>query len=311
MIPSFENNVLAYLDVVQMLSTDDFFYLNPYTKEGWHGSHSLSLIGIPSEIESFPESFSSIFHKEDIDLIKYNLSEILNGDTVSLNLRFKKDGTSYIWATLTTMPVLNTEEDITEIVCKIEVMTEQNLKTNLDPLTQVLNENGMRDRVELILQDIQDVSHAVICINLDDFSKVNEEYNVEFGNYLLTELGHRLKESIRSDDMIGRISGDEFVLFMRNIPSFELLLRKAKELLRAISDEVAQGEMSYKINASMGIAVFPEHGLTYEELNESASAALRRSKNRGKNVATIYNGMVEERQHKVEVENVPFFSVRT
>lgn len=118
----------------------------------------------------------------------------------------------------------------------------------------------------------------------------------EFGDFLLEQLGKRLGGQLRSDDIIGRAGGDEFIFLLKNITNIENLYGKASNLLKTIRKSFTDGEVEHTIQGSIGIAIYPLHGTTCEELYEHADKALYRSKHRGKNMATIYKPSMNETQ---------------
>ncbi len=117
---------------------------------------------------------------------------------------------------------------------------------------------------------------------------VNDTFGHAFGDFLLKTLGQRLQENTRSMDLVGRVGGDECLVFLQDIPSNDTLMGRAKLLLSSISEEVRDGESCHSINGSIGVAIFPEHGSTYEELYHHADISLYNSKHRGKNTVTLF-----------------------
>ena len=91
-----------------------------------------------------------------------------------------------------------------------------------------------------------------------------------------------MKKCFREDDIVGRVGGDEFFVFMRNSPDMISVVKKAEDLLCAIQ-EVCAGYESIGLSASIGVSVYPNQGTTLEELYAKADDALYRAKRKGKN----------------------------
>ncbi len=126
----------------------------------------------------------------------------------------------------------------------------------------------------------------------------NDNLGHAFGDFLLGELGKRLRDAVRQQDLVGRVGGDEFVIFLRDIPNEEVLLGKAKMLLSTISEDFCDGVQHHNIHGSLGVAIYPDHGTSYEELYHHADLALYSSKHRGKNMVTLFTeSMRENKKH--------------
>ena len=106
-----------------------------------------------------------------------------------------------------------------------------------------------------------------------------------FGDIVLSQAGKVLSQLFRSSDIVGRLGGDEFLVFMRNVPSQELVLRKAKEMCNAVSKLFEQDKGVF---CSVGVSCCPEDGRSYEELYRRADKALYAAKNNGRNQFVLY-----------------------
>ena len=98
-----------------------------------------------------------------------------------------------------------------------------------------------------------------------------------------------MKRSIRKSDMIARIGGDEFVIFLKGISSRQQAEEKASQLLTMIRNLFSEEKQTAYITCSIGIAVYPEDGKTFQELYHCADLALYDAKKQGKNQYRIFN----------------------
>lgn len=131
-------------------------------------------------------------------------------------------------------------------------------------------------------------SDAFILLDLDCFKHVNDTCGHPSGDRLLSCIAEVLLANTRQSDIVGRLGGDEFLLFLPGIQSEGPARKKAEELLHAIRNATGKNPNWAGITASIGIALTPQHGTTFEELYCKADAALYHAKQCGKNQYFIY-----------------------
>ncbi len=284
-----------YLTAIQELTTGALFYVNPKGKFSHHSS-LLKSKGYPNEMDNFPKCIFPMVHQDDIDDLQIFFDKMMAGSTESHQFRYKTGTEISSWAKVSGLPIRNADGEISEIVGRVKNIDDEVelvKQATIDPLTNALNKEFVKETVENIFQHTvqtteKSIMHALFFMDLDNFKYVNDNLGHKFGDYLLKELGVRFSSSVRSGDIIGRVGGDEFIFLIRNIPNMSMLLEKAQRLLKTIGEEFQEGDITHKISGSIGIAVYPEHGNSYGELYHNADLALYRSKHRGKNMATLY-----------------------
>lgn len=286
--------VNQYFNAIQDLSEDLLFLVNIQEKKLYRRWDKARIFGLQEVMEGFPESVCEAgnVHPEDIMLYIESGHLMLKGVSGSCELRMKSPTGDYAYRKITWTPVLDAQGNLVEMFGKmVNVQSIRDLeeKANFDALTNAFNKQTMYELTRKLLEESsKNDYHALFFIDLDDFKYVNDNLGHNFGDFLLQELGSRFIKSTRSGDYIGRVGGDEFVILLRDIPSPEILVNKAKLILENIGKEISDGTVSHVIHASIGISVFPDHGSTYEELYKCADLALYRSKELGKNVASVY-----------------------
>jgi len=121
-------------------------------------------------------------------------------------------------------------------------------------------------------------------LDLDHFKHFNDTFGHEAGDYLLQNLGGFLKSHVRGGDIACRYGGEEFVLILPEI-SQEVALIRAEEFRQGVSQlQVDYREQCLKnITISVGVAVFPKHGMTTDDVLKAADEALYRAKAAGRN----------------------------
>jgi diguanylate cyclase (GGDEF)-like protein len=115
---------------------------------------------------------------------------------------------------------------------------------------------------------------AVLFLDINDFKQVNDQHGHETGDKLLRIVAKRLSRSLRSDDVVSRLDGDEFACMLANNASRDHIGDIAAKLFTVVSTPAIVGPLRLAICSSMGIALFPADGLTPDTLLQQADAAM-------------------------------------
>ena len=162
-------------------------------------------------------------------------------------------------------------------------------KAERDPLTKIYNKATTISLIKDYLRsDSRETYDALIIVDVDNFKQINDNLGHLFGDSVLVDLSQEMQDLFRSSDVVGRIGGDEFLVFLRGVKQKSHIEDKASDICK-IFDLLYCGEHEEKITGSLGISVFPQDGCTYEELFKKADIALYSSKNAGKNCFTFYS----------------------
>jgi len=124
---------------------------------------------------------------------------------------------------------------------------------------------------------------ALLFIDLDGFKAVNDGFGHDAGDAVLKEIAQRLRQTVRGEDTAARIGGDEFLVILSGLQDLGDVATVAKKLIAAIGKPMAFSGADLQVGASIGIAVFPEHGNTVEALRQMADGAMYTVKKSGKN----------------------------
>src|SRR5712692_702455 len=151
-----------------------------------------------------------------------------------------------------------------------------------DPLTGLPNRTLLDDRLEsaIAVAQRQDAALSLLLLDLDGFKGVNDTWGHHAGDLVLIEIASRLSGTLRESDTAARLGGDEFVLLLPATP-----LVGAVEAARALVDfivaPITVDGRQVTVGASIGIAVFPNHGRDAEVLLAAADSAMYEAKNSG------------------------------
>ena len=172
--------------------------------------------------------------------------------------------------------------------------SEKEVLTNMariDVLTGIENRSAV-DRVHGMLQADSSPGTFFI-IDVDGFKKINDTLGHPFGDILLRRIGGILQSSFRKSDVVSRIGGDEFMIYSPGLHEIENVRVKAQQMENDIQEIHRLREFpnatDIHISISMGIALFPQHGNTYDELYHCADKALYQAKAAGKNRFIIFD----------------------
>ena len=171
-----------------------------------------------------------------------------------------------------------------------------------DSLTQLPNRRYLQKEFPHFVENanINFESLALFYIDGDNFKNVNDRYGHDVGDEFLKQFSSALSKSVRSEDLVVRIGGDEFVVIVTGLPrEHSLLLEQLKNIIERIRMNLKQGwrieNHYFSPTSSIGIALFPEHSRELEELLELADRALYEAKEKSKNTYKISSGNLGEK----------------
>ncbi len=178
--------------------------------------------------------------------------------------------------------------DITEIHQRAEQLQHQ---ANHDALTELPTRNVLCDRLEFAMRvHRRDADKlAVMMIDLDGFKPVNDDFGHLIGDEVLREVSKRLAACVRQSDTISRFGGDEFVVLALGIKDTANLKKMSQNLIDAVTKPIMVNALEIELSASIGIALFPEHGNDVETLIRRADEAMYKAKDKGKGQCLIAN----------------------
>ncbi len=179
-----------------------------------------------------------------------------------------------------------------------------------DALTRLPNRTALEFRLtKAIARATRDrQTLAVFFIDLDNFKNVNDSLGHDTGDRVLVEVANRLSQTIRSEDTLSRLGGDEFILLSEHIDNENSVYVLANRILAALQQPIELPPHTIYINASVGVAVFPDDGRTAQELIKNADMAMYKAKSEGKNTFVMFTKEMNDKLlNRIRIEN----SIRT
>lgn len=241
---------------------------------------------------------ASHFHPDDLKAIRTAIGEIRSGGGAqSLDVRIADSAAKYRWMRIAAVPYFDEEERMTRIIGilqDIDVVKRAELslkdQASRDALTGLLNKGSAQQKIrDYLTGRPKDSIAAMILLDMDNFKTVNDTYGHLYGDTVLTALADQLKKLFRVYDVLARTGGDEFMIFVHDLPNEEVVRQRCERVLetvRTVLEGVAPG---MHLSCSIGVSLVPAHGTGYTDLFLRADEALYRSKARGKNTCVIYD----------------------
>ena len=153
-----------------------------------------------------------------------------------------------------------------------------------DALTQLLNRASFMERLGPALASARVAQQplALLFIDLDNFKRVNDSLGHLEGDKVLTTVADRIRDCVRSTDLVARFGGDEFVVLLRDVRSREDVMVVLRALLSVVEVPVRADGRQLSVTPSIGVAMFPEHGDHAAELIQHADTAMYLAKAKGR-----------------------------
>lgn len=161
-------------------------------------------------------------------------------------------------------------------------------KADTDLLTGLNNKLATERKIKDYMAQNPNKQSMMFILDIDNFKKINDTMGHAFGDEVLRSLGIQIGAIFRASDIIGRVGGDEFMVFLKDIPSDEAILKEAKKVEAFFKSFQAGEYVKYKATASIGVAIFPQEGNDFETLYKAADQGLYKAKKRGKNQLAFY-----------------------
>ena len=270
----------------------------------------------PNFIEKFgfePKEFeypwllfpSDIVHKDDISVFTGMQQQAHNDEkNISGELRIKDKNGEYIWFSISNHIIREENGLPMRTICKIiDIDTEKRQIRHLeelsqrDPLTGLYNKGAVRTLISEHLKLYGGSGlHAMLFIDVDNFKAVNDSFGHLFGDKVITDIAAKLKIPFRDTDIVGRVGGDEFIIFIKNVRTKKFVCEKAQQVCEIMRTSYAGEENSYSISGSIGISFCSQMGTTYDMMVAQADEALYYAKEHGKNHYEVYGGEVMREQ---------------
>lgn len=262
-VTSLSNSIIFEVDLISGAT------IYPKGLQVWDGNEPVK--------EDFPNSLLKIGHVHPDDVQRFKeMHRNIQPFTKRLSGEFRLRGQDgkYVWYQID--EVLQSDEKgkaIRSIGRALNIDKEKRememlkAKAQIDSGSGLYNKNATEIFIKQCLDNNRDEVHAMIVMDIDDFKVINDANGHLYGDKVIEDVSNVLKHRFRSSDIIGRIGGDEFMIFMKDIPHEEFVCEKI-ELVNNTINEL------HNVSISTGVAIYPQDGLTYESLYRHSDIAM-------------------------------------
>jgi diguanylate cyclase (GGDEF)-like protein/PAS domain S-box-containing protein len=176
---------------------------------------------------------------------------------------------------------------------------------HFDSLTNLPNRVLLADRLRQAIMQCQrrNLSLSVVFLDLDGFKAVNDSHGHNVGDELLIEVSHRMKEALREGDTLARIGGDEFIAVMIDLEKTEDSEPVLERLLKSAAYPITVNDIKMQVSASIGVAFYPQDGVTSDQLMRRADQAMYVAKQAGKNRYHHFD-IAQDNAVKIQLKNI-------
>jgi two-component system, chemotaxis family, CheB/CheR fusion protein len=252
--------------------------------------HPDDLIG-KTDVELFGKEFGKRTRQDDLKVMK-------TGEPIIGLVEFRTDVNGIpIWTSTTKLPLKNDKGEIfgllgitREINELKRVESELMFLATHDVLTSLPNRFLLFDRLDQAISRAQRQGSmvAVLFVDLDEFKSINDSFGHAAGDLILVQIANQLTKNVREFDTVARIGGDEFVIVMESIDNASEATQIAQRIVTDINKGIDLYPINPKISVSIGISLFPEHGITASRLLGCADDAMYRAKT-NRNTFTVFS----------------------
>ena len=202
-------------------------------------------------------------------------------------------------------PTYDEKGNINGIIALINDVTKQHLlelelekRSRTDGLTGLLNKSATEELIRMMLLNYykdnkENSACALMMIDIDKFKTINDTLGHAKGDIVLSAIGDIIKNTFKGMDVAGRTGGDEFMVFLRDIEKPDNALHLAESIEKKTNQLILHKDICAYVSVSVGIAMFPEHGKTFDDLYHAADKALYYVKNHGRAGWKLYTPEME------------------
>jgi diguanylate cyclase (GGDEF)-like protein/PAS domain S-box-containing protein len=295
-------------------ANDAIWEVDLITNEFFSSDKFSDITGYDKDAITSLEDLMNLVADEDKKIATNDFTNHINGKTLyyQSNVKIKFNGGGHKWVLIRGKSLRNKKGIATKISGSVTDISDQkdfeeriNKLKYYDILTDIPNRKLFINTLENEINNSKDneVKHAVLFIDLDNFKEINDTLGHDYGDRLLKNVAISLKAAIRPGDIVSRVGGDEFFILMRNIEDYSDISSLCEKLLSSLNFEICIDDKPVYTSASIGITVFPDDGDETTMLLKNADTAMYSAKYNGKAKYSFFNkSMSDVVVRRVEIE---------
>lgn len=243
-----------------------------------------------------------VFAQEDMELVYDTIRKIKEGQPyLEAELRIRHENGSYIWCRLRMTQQTDPEGNVAKVIgVLIDIDREKKQSQYLKKQAEQDALTGMYNKMttQALIRDYvarEGTSGAMLIIDIDNFKQINDTHGHLYGDAVLSNLARNMIDSFRETDILGRIGGDEFLLFLKGVSTLDGAQVNAVKILQLFGRLKVNGKQHHDISCSIGISMFPADGSDFTTLYQRADYALYEAKKAGKSRYAFFDEKVMQR----------------
>lgn len=287
-------------ELIYTMSFSYPFCLNIEKKEIHFIGPVLSHFKVAPIMKNYPEEVihAGVIHKDDIEIFRDVVRCMYQGIHTDHVFRTYTDDGTILWYTAKYVVSRDKYGNPVEIVgefVNVQEIKELEIKMHTDELTGCYNKNAFQMMVsEKLSSSTQDDKHALIIVDVDNFKTINDNLGHPYGDTVLKEMGDKLHTIFHDGEYIGRIGGDEFMIFVPCLQGKQKLINYLEQVIVEFNQTFLGKTREYKTTASIGVATYPQDGFVFQDLYDCSDMALYDVKSRGKNAYRFYQASMSQ-----------------
>jgi diguanylate cyclase (GGDEF)-like protein/PAS domain S-box-containing protein len=257
----------------------------------WASPSAQSILGYDPE-DLAGQRVADLMHPDDLAKVEGVIREtmaagLLTGRTEA---RFRKADGSWVWMSDSGRAVLADDgtllggiDSLRDVTVEHEMRDELERQARSDALTGLPNRRNLIERLDMVLahEPRAGTSTAVLFLDLDHLKELNDTHGHPIGDAVLIEVGRRITETLRADDMVGRFAGDEYVVLLPSLAAQEDAWQVADAIHARLAKPIAVGDARVRTSVSIGLTI-ARPGDRAEDVLHRADVALYRAKDAGR-----------------------------
>jgi len=291
-------------DTVLQLVNDGIWEWNLITNQMRYSDRWKSIAGYhDEEIKNSPVEWLSRVHQADIEKLQRNISACCQKEVSQFEIEYSllhRDGEYRVMYCKCRSLCNDNGEVVSLLGSQIDITERKQIKAQLvhdrdyDHLTDLPNRQSFIEQLKKLSQlESNTKSHqlfGVLCLDIDQFKNVNDNFGHQFGDRLLVEITHRLKSCLNRQDILARLGGDEFAILLSGFEKLDYPLEIASKIQQNFSEPIKVDNCSILVTTSIGIAPLVKPDLRSEldtpyslmKFLQDAEIAMHQAKDNGK-----------------------------
>lgn len=242
----------------------------------------------------------------DLDERRRINAALARNESIHALLRNARKNGEIFWNDLHIDPVVSADGEVTHFIGVLtDVTAARHYERRLhhlahhDPLTGLANRTLLQERLQLCIDRaaLHEELGALAFLDIDNFKHINDSFGHEAGDQVLRSIGDRLRQNLRDDDTVARVGGDEFVMLINQQPGMSGITELIERIRQAVGVPIHANGKELVASASIGVALFPDHGKAAEQVMRAADAAMYHAKALGKNNCQFYTPELGQAVH--------------